>query len=181
MTPRLRRLAFSLTLMLPALAAAADLSPDAVFLQAGIAENTRAASGGLSWDWGEHETLSLPLGLRGEVSLGRWRTRSDAGTSAAWFTDFGLTPVVRYRFQRSRLFVEAGIGVHFVSPLYVNGDRHFSTRWNFGDHLAIGGRFGERDRHELALRLQHYSNGGVRKPNPGEDFLHLRYTYHLLE
>lgn len=178
----LRRLAIPLALaLLPALAPAADLSPDAVFLQAGIAENARAATGGATWDWGEHTILTVPLVLQGEVSLGGWRTQAEAGRPAEWFTDLGVTPVLRYRFAGSRLFVEAGIGLHFITPRYENGDRRFSTRWNFGDHVAIGGRFGERDRHELALRVQHYSNGGVRKPNPGEDFLQLRYLYHFLD
>jgi hypothetical protein len=51
----------------------------------------------------------------------------------------------------------------------------FSTRFNFGDHLAVGLRFGPRGEHGVALRLQHFSNGGIEKPNPGEDFLQLRY------
>lgn len=176
--PGLRRLAILLALA-PAAASAAGPAPDAVFLQAGIAEHAHAVSGGLSWDFGEHAILSVPFTVLGEVSLGRWRSRPDGGAPADGFTDFGLTPVLRYRIGQSGLFVEAGIGVHYIGPRYENGDKRFSTHWNFGDHLAVGGRFGEGNRHELALRLQHFSNGGVRKPNPGEDFLQLRYAYSL--
>ena len=31
-------------------------------------------------------------------------------------------------------------------------------------------------RHELALRLQHFSNAGIKHPNPGENFVQLRYA-----
>jgi hypothetical protein len=27
------------------------------------------------------------------------------------------------------------------------------------------------------LRLQHFSNAGIKKPNPGEDFLQLRLSF----
>ena len=31
--------------------------------------------------------------------------------------------------------------------------------------------------HELALRVQHYSNAGIRHPNPGENFVQLRGSF----
>lgn len=171
-----RALILAIALLCSAAAPAADLAPDAAFVQAGIAEHTRTAAGGLIWDWGRFELASLPLMLYGEVSIGRWHAESLPGSASTWFSQFGLTPALRYRFERSAVFVEAGIGLHFIDPLYGSDDKRFSTRWNFGDHLAVGTRFGERGEHELALRLQHFSNGGLRKPNPGEDFLQLRYT-----
>jgi Lipid A 3-O-deacylase (PagL) len=45
-----------------------------------------------------------------------------------------------------------------------------------GAALADRG-FGADGEHELALRLQHFSNGGIRRPNPGETFLQLRYAW----
>ena len=51
--------------------------------------------------------------------------------------------------------------------------------FNFGDHLAVGRSFGVQREHELALRVQHFSNGGIKEPNPGETFLQLRYVYRL--
>ncbi|WP_280151352.1 acyloxyacyl hydrolase [Piscinibacter sp. XHJ-5] len=52
--------------------------------------------------------------------------------------------------------------------------RRLSTVFNFGDHVALGHRFGEQQRHELAFRIQHFSNAGLRKPNPGENFVQVR-------
>ena len=172
----LRRLTvLASTLFCAAAASAADLRPDAIFLQLGAAEHTRTAAAGLIWNWADVSLWSRPLTLYGEASLGRWRGSGPYGGST-WFSQLGLTPVLRYRFERSAVFVEAGIGLHFIDPLFNEDDDHFSTRWNFGDHLAVGTRFGQHNEHELALRLQHFSNGGLRKPNPGADFLQLRWT-----
>jgi lipid A 3-O-deacylase len=44
--------------------------------------------------------------------------------------------------------------------------------------VAIGRRFGASKEHEVMLRLQHFSNAGIKHPNPGEDFLQLRYAWH---
>ena len=45
-----------------------------------------------------------------------------------------------------------------------------------GDHIAIGKRFGADQQHEWSLRFQHFSNGRIKNPNPGENFLQFRYT-----
>jgi lipid A 3-O-deacylase len=50
---------------------------------------------------------------------------------------------------------------------------------HFADHLAVGRRFGEGLQPEVALRVQHFSSGGIHRPNPGEDFLQLRYWRRL--
>ena len=96
----------------------------------------------------------------------------------AWVTQLGLTPVLRYRFDGgdSPWFAEAGIGVNVLAPVYRDGDRQFSTAFNFGDHLALGRSFGAGGRQELSLRLQHFSNAGIKHPNPGINFVQLRYS-----
>ena len=55
----------------------------------------------------------------------------------------------------------------------------FSTKFQFGDHIGVGARFGAANRHDLGLRLQHVSNGGIKNPNPGINLLLLRYQYSL--
>ncbi len=76
-------------------------------------------------------------------------------------------------------FVEGGIGANTIGPLYRNDDKRFSTAFNFGDRVGIGRRFGDRGRHEISMRVEHFSNGGIKKPNPGENFLQLQYTRHF--
>ena len=51
------------------------------------------------------------------------------------------------------------------------------TRLNFSDNLGLGRTFGARGEQELSLRWQHTSNGGIRKPNPGQDLLLVRYAH----
>ena len=55
----------------------------------------------------------------------------------------------------------------------------FSTRFNFASHLGVGVRLGAQQQHEWLLRVQHVSNAGLKKPNPGENFLQLRYALHF--
>jgi hypothetical protein len=114
-----------------------------------------------------------------EASLGRWRTEDKGVQHTASITQLGLTPVWRYRSDSgdSPWFVDAGIGVNVLSPLFRDGDRQFSTTFNFGEHLALGRSFNPDRRDELSLRLQHFSNGGIRRPNPGINFIQLRYTH----
>ena len=35
---------------------------------------------------------------------------------------------------------------------------------------------GDEHQHELGIRWVHVSNGGLKEPNPGQDFLQLRYV-----
>ena len=104
-----------------------------------------------------------------DVSLGGWAT--DHGT----LSDLSLTPTFRYS-PHGKTFVEAGIGGHLLSDVHVRRDFDISTRFQFGDHIAVGYELG---RYDLSLRLQHLSNGGIRNPNPGINFLMLRLQYRL--
>ena len=60
--------------------------------------------------------------------------------------------------------------------MYRSADKRFSTKFNFGDHLAVGRTFGDRGQHDVGLRFQHFSHAGIKEPNPGENFLQLRYA-----
>jgi hypothetical protein len=99
--------------------------------------------------------------------------------SSAWITQLGATPVLRWSMAESQSgwFVEAGIGANVLLPVYRSSDKSFSTAFNFGDHVSVGRTFGERGRHELALRAQHFSNAGIKQPNPGVNFVQLRYSW----
>jgi lipid A 3-O-deacylase len=61
---------------------------------------------------------------------------------------------------------------------YETPRKRFSTRWNFYDMVGVGHTYGgPQERHEVGLRLVHTSNAGIKNPNPGENFLQLRYAY----
>lgn len=93
----------------------------------------------------------------------------------------GLTPTLRLRMDegRSAWFWEGGIGLTVADRRYEIPNRTFSTRANFASHLGLGVSLGEQRQHDLVLRVQHVSNAGIKKPNPGENFMQLRYGYHF--
>jgi hypothetical protein len=154
-------------------------APDKWFVQAGVAEGTRMGAVGAMWQapWLRDYEWGNVTGYF-ELSLGRWVSHLDDGTrSSAWVTQVGITPVLRWQpFRSSRWFTEAGIGVNLLDPIYRSSDKRFSTAFNFGDHVGIGVQFGEARAQELTLRLQHFSNAGIKDPNPGENFVQLRYS-----
>jgi hypothetical protein len=159
-----------------------DFRPTSVFLQAGIAEEAEMAIVGATWEWSWYRDFSFGrLGGYWEASIGRWNSDVDDNGGSAWVTQFGVTPVLRLYPDSwgGRWFVEGGIGFNVLQPIYRSASKRFSTAFNFGDHLAIGRRFGRDARQELALRFQHFSNAGIKSPNPGENFVQLRYSLYF--
>ena len=158
------------------------LKPDRVFAQGGSGEGTRAFVAGLRYDWGWQRPLGGGVVTGNwEGSFGRWNSDLPNGTNAsAWVTQLGVTPVLRWHASRApdAWFVEGGIGANVLIPVYRSSDKRFSTAFNFGDHLAVGRALDAQGHHELSLRVQHFSNGGIKHPNPGENFLQLRYSWH---
>jgi lipid A 3-O-deacylase len=159
---------------------AASYLPSQVFVQAGKAEDATALSAGFIWQSPVGSFLyGGYVSLYWEVSAGRWSAEQPDGSHrSSCVTQLGVTPVLRWSFggEGRRWFVEGGIGADFLLPVYRSKEKRFSTAFNFGDHLGVGFPFGEGERHEVVLRFQHFSNGGIKRPNPGEDFVQLRYA-----
>lgn len=170
-------------LLSPSIAFAADPWPDAVFIQGGASDrDVGQLAAGVVWDWDWPSRLIRKdrFDAEIEVALGRWRVERPATQESN--LQVGITPTLRYTFHPDRQkswFLEGGIGVNFISPTYRNGGIRFSTAFNFGDHLAVGWRNRSGFIGEISLRFQHFSNGGIDSPNPGEDFLQLRLTTRL--
>ncbi|CAN5503278.1 acyloxyacyl hydrolase [soil metagenome] len=128
----------------------------------------------VSWNpWG-----NANLTAYGEATVGRFETRSSPERGKRGVTQLGLTPVLRlYPWGGTAgTFFEAGIGANVFLPKYKAGVHEFSTEYQFGDHLGMGWRFGTAAADEVALRFEHFSNGSIKEPNPGENFIQLRYS-----
>lgn len=119
---------------------------------------------GLQWKMGAFEHHQRWSGYW-DLSVGGWH--GNEGT----VHDVGLTPAFRYSKRPAGPYLEAAIGFHILSDSHINSDLGFSTRFQFGDHLAAGYQAGKWDGQ---VRLQHLSNGGMKNPNPGINFLILR-------
>lgn len=160
------------------------LKPAMMFVQSGATQgNTSSYAVGVSWNWGWSREFSFGTATGyTEVSVGRWATehqRDGAGNERRdWVTQVGITPAIRVHphSQFAYWFVEGGVGVHLIRPFYRDADLRFGSEFNFGDHIGIGREFGRYHRREVSLRLQHFSNAGIKEPNPGENFLQIRYS-----
>lgn len=136
-------------------------------------ESSDLVRGALLWKWQRSWFADTGWQVSGywEASAGVWNTDKT-------LYDFGFTPV--FRLQRrdwTGPYVEAAIGFHFLSDLSVTRTRLFGSRFQFGDHVAAGWRFGPRGRYDLGVRMQHLSNGGIKEPNPGINFAVVRFVY----
>lgn len=157
-------------------ASALDLRPDGVSLSAGPGSDEGSSAGvGLVWDWDGPLWTQVPaLGLRGEFLVNLWRADDFFGGRQS-FTQVVLLPTLRWRFDdgTSRWVAEFGVGASWMDKLYVTPDKTFGTQWNFYDVLGLAYTKG---RHEVGVRLVHVSNGSTKEPNPGQDFVQLRYV-----
>lgn len=158
------------------------LQPSAWFVQAGTTRRTHALTAGLNWDWPWQWRLgSGRLDGYWEASVSNWSVPAPDGRRTAALVQYALVPVLRYVPSQgdARWFAEIGIGATLTNRLYESDRKRFSTRFNFGDHLGVGWTFGEQRRHEIALRIEHFSNADIKLPNPGETFVQLRYSRRL--
>ena len=125
---------------------------------------------GAQWQQRPKWLKQSPWQLYWDLSVGSWN--SATGT----VHDFGVTPELRHPIGSRGTYFDAGIGFHVLSDSHISSDFGFSTRFQFGDHVGVGYNFGPLD---VSARLQHLSNGGMRNPNPGINFLLLRVRYPL--
>ena len=189
-SPAPRRAAALLALALAACAAQAQEQareagptpePRRVFIDAArAAGDVGLVSVGVQWPWTlRRPFLGAELTGHWDVHAAHWRAPAGTaqdGRTRNW-TQLALVPTLRLRFAggASAWFMEGGIGLSVLNGTYATRYKRFSTRFNFTDHQGIGFNFGPRRQHELMLIVRHVSNGGIRKPNPGEDFVQIRY------
>jgi hypothetical protein len=174
------------TLVVAALALSTSASAvDGASIEIGFGnENTELTRAGLQWSWERRwrTARSWTVGAYWDVQVGRWDGPLRPGGRRQNVWDIGMTPVFRLeRAERTRVwpYFEAAVGFHLLSDLRINSERRFSSHFQFGDHLGAGVRFGERHRYDMSLRLQHLSNAGLARPNPGINFLQLRLAHHF--
>ncbi|MBI3041480.1 MAG: acyloxyacyl hydrolase [Betaproteobacteria bacterium] len=162
------------------LAAAPAVAVDAIAVEAGSGDSTDMARIAIQWDWSKRwfEGAEWHVGGYWDLSLGHWRSDALPGQNRD-ITEIGLTPV--FRLQRNRLegaYLEAAVGFHLLSRTTI-GDKRLGTRFQFGDRLGLGYRFGARSAWDLGYRFQHLSNGGIKKPNNGINFHQVRLQHHF--
>lgn len=131
-----------------------------------------------NWDAKWFARNGKHLGGYWDVSFATWRMNKFKGVQGRTetLTDIGFTPVFRWQNDNLRgLYFEGGIGFNRLSKLYDNDGARLSTLFQFGDHIGVGYVF--ENNWEIGAKIQHFSNGGYRKPNHGVNFLELKAAY----
>ena len=154
---------------------------DAATVEAGAGNKTQFVRGGLEWNFQRALYESDRLAVKGywDLSLAQWRgTRFDNQPGAHQnLTEIGITPMFRFQAPGSKFYGEAGIGMHLLSELYNNNGRKLSTAVEFGSQLGIG--YNLTPRTDVGLSIQHYSNGGIKHPNSGVNFVSMKVSYNF--
>jgi len=165
-----------------ALAQDASRSPT-LYVQADLADHSTDSltlGGTLPWNGWEYSLWGSAVRGHWDISVSRWSFHAAPDRSSSLML-LGVTPTLRLHpgGGRSAWFWEAGVGVTVSNRRYVTRHKEFSTRVNFASHAGVGVYLGARHQHELMLRVQHISNARIKRPNPGENFIQLRYAYAL--
>jgi lipid A 3-O-deacylase len=173
------RVAVALALLFAAAGArAAGPVASAFVAEGGVTDHgTYSLTAGITWPSTWHRiSHSGEWTAYTEFFASHWNAKFEGQHEA--FTQLGIMPVLRYRFDhgRSAWFAEGGVGLSYIDGLYQRDHKRFSTRFNFNDVVGAGRSFGEHREHEVSLRWVHVSNAGLKEPNPGENFVQLRYA-----
>lgn len=177
-----RHMAAGLTVLFTGLAPVAGAQPvsesvydsPAVSLRLGVGEHYQRAE--LAWESPSFWTYRFSgngsrLDLLGELGVAYWHADGSRRPRDVW--QFSAIPMLRWTFD-NRYYIEAGIGATvFSSTRFAN--KNISTAFQFGDHIGVGMHLSPHSR--LSLRYSHYSNAGIKRPNPGLNLLQLTYTY----
>lgn len=166
----------SLVFVCPASAAGSFI--DSASIEYGQGKDMSKVRLGLQSEWKNPlwRFQNTQIGGYWDFSLANWHLERYRNANVSKnITVIGVTPVFRLESHNRRgWYGELGIGAHYLSDLYENNGDKLSTHFQFGDHVGVGYRW---DKVDLTLKYQHYSNGGIKKPNSGADFVVLRLLY----
>jgi len=154
---------------------------DGATLEFGSGNKTQFIRGSLQWNFQRALYESDRLAVKGywDLSLAQWRGNRfrDQPGEHQNLTEIGITPMFRFQQPGGKFYAEAGIGAHVLSELYDNNSRRLSTALEFGSQLGIGYHLSPRA--DVGLSIQHYSNGGIKHPNSGVNFVSMKVSYYF--
>lgn len=152
---------------------------DGSAFEIGSGSRVQYVRGSLQWNFQQALYASEKLAINGywDANLSHWRgTRYDNRPGVnQHLNEIGITPMFRIQKPGSKFYGEAGIGAHLLSGLYNNNDDRLSTAFEFGSKLGIGYMVSRSL--SIGLSIQHYSNGSIKSPNSGVDFVSLKINY----
>ena len=131
------------------------------------------------WMWNDRwwQSNATHIGGYWDLSLAQWHGNTYTGNADEHqnLISVGITPVFRFQNDsKTGFYSEAAIGLHLLSDSYNNNRRSLSGNLQFGDHIGIGYVF--KNNLDISFKFQHFSNGGIKKPNDGVNFAILRVS-----
>jgi len=131
----------------------------------------------LSWDFGpvwRHDDL-WGLNIAWENSYAIWNGSQRPELAPGRATDLRAAtsgPMLKWQ-RRSPYpvthiapYTELGVGLSWLSETEIQG-RVLSLHFQFEDKFGLGMRFGKKQQYDLAMRVYHYSNASIKRPNSG--------------
>ncbi len=156
---------------------ASAVSMDNASFEVGTGARVRMVRLGVQSDFERKWFVSNGRHLGGywDATIAQWRGSAYQNVHGQHqnISNIGIKPVFRYqRDDGLGWYVEGGIGANLLSKRYDNDGHELSTLFQFSDHLGAGYVF--QNRWQAALKIEHFSNGGIKKPNGGVNFLILK-------
>lgn len=105
--------------------------------------------------------------FRPELSLSAW----DASNGTAF--QVSAVPLLRYQLSQ-KWFIEGGIGLTYFSRADF-AKSNLGSRFHFADQLGVG--YDTAPNRSFGIRLSHFSNAGLKKPNPGIEVIEATFRY----
>ena len=146
---------------------------NAIFVQAGHTQDPQpgksinqfaaGAGFGLPWSFSEGRVSS-----RLDASLGYVDTKKGGVAQAT------VMPVLRYQPDAVGYFLEAGLGLGYVSRQRWSNSHDLGGNLHFASRLGGGYDFGK---YSLGLSLTHISNAGLYDDNDGANLIDIRMSW----
>lgn len=124
------------------------------------------------------QDLAWGFKVHGEANVARWH--GCIGVNCNHVTDAGVSAVFRTTLSYSAghsWYLDLAVGAHLISPTSI-GEQVYSTGFQFSEMSGAGLLFGPRQRYEAGLRYMHESNGDIKLPNDGMNFVQLHVAVH---
>ncbi len=87
-----------------------------------------------------------------------------------------LGPVWRLPVLREGVYVDFGFSPTVITGSQFDG-RDLGGRFHFTSSLSVGTKIGSDPRNSISVRIQHTSNGGLSRANPGLDMVGLEFSF----
>lgn len=112
------------------------------------------------------------LDLTAEVGVSYWRAADTQWTHDS-LVQFEALPLLRW-WVLDPFYIEGGVGVALFNSTYFM-QKQISTAFQFADQVGIGVRL--TDSLRISARYVHFSNGSIKRPNPGLNVCFIAFAY----